>query len=334
MNLSKSARAIRFSETGGPEVLKIENVEIPAPGPHEVRVSVKAIGVNRVDSWFRQGLYFEQPVFPSKIGFEAAGIIDAIGEEVKDFKVGDKVNVVPAFSNHDYGTYGELILVPAYSVQRYPDNINFEQAASLWTSFLAVYGMLADVAKLQKGQFVVINAASSSTGLAAIQLVNALGGISIALTTSVSKKQALSDAGAKHVIVTSEQDLATEVLNVTSGKGASVILDAVGGSQFEKLIASAAEKANVIVYGALNWEPAVWPGMLVLGKMLTVTGYNMADLLMNSEKLSEGINFINQGVTEGKLAPVIAKVFSLEEVTNAHSYLESNQQFGKIVLSI
>lgn len=194
-------------------------MEIAAPAAHEVRLQVRAAGLNRIDTVYRMG-YFEKPIFPSKLGFEASGIIESVGANVKDFAPGDKVSVVPAFSNNEYGTYGELILVPAYAIQKYPENLSFEEAASLWTSYIAIYGMLVDSAGMKAGQAVIMNAASSNTGLAAIQIINMLGGTSIALTSSASKKEVLLKAGAHHVIVTGKDDVAANVMSITAGKGA------------------------------------------------------------------------------------------------------------------
>ena len=333
MNTTKSAKVIRFHQVGGPDVLKLEHVEIPAPAPSEVRLRVKAIGVNRIDAVFRMG-HFEKPVFPSKIGFEAAGIVESIGADVKHVKVGDAVSVVPGFSNQHYGTYGDLILVPAYTLQKYPDTLSFEEAASLWTSYLAVYGMLVDRAQLKAGQFVVINAASSGAGLAAIQMTNLLGGVSIALTTSEAKKPALIKAGAQHVVVTGGGDFSAQVLALTGGKGANVILDAVGGAQFASLVAAAAERAKILAYGVLSYEPGTYPAAGVVFKMLTVEGYNMGDLLMDQPKAQAGIEFVKSGVQSGKLKPTVGKSFSFEEAAESHRYLDSNQQFGKIVLRV
>lgn len=333
MNIAKTAKVVRFHETGGPAVLKMETIEIPAPAPTEVRLRVKAIGVNRIDAVFRLG-FFEKPVFPSKIGFEASGIVESVGSEVKDLKVGDTVSVVPGFSNRDYGTYGELILVPAYALHKYPDNITFEEAASLWTSFLAVYGMLVDRANLKAGQSVIINAASSGAGLAAIQMTNLLGGVSIALTTTEAKKAALLKAGAQHVIVTGTGDFSDQVLALTGGKGANVILDAVGGSQFATLVAAAAERAKIMAYGVLSNDPGSYPAAGVVFKMITVEGYNMGDLLMDPVKAQAGIAFVKDGVRSGKLRPTVSKALPLEDAAEAHRYLDSNQHFGKIVLTV
>jgi NADPH:quinone reductase-like Zn-dependent oxidoreductase len=331
---NKRAKGVRFNQAGGPEVLSVETVEVPVPAPDEVRLNVKAIGLNRVDSMFRSGYYSEQPVFPSMLGYEAAGIVDAVGSNVSHVRPGDVVSVVPAFSNHQYGTYGDVIIVPAYAVQEHPQNLSYEQAAALWTSYIAAYGMLVDQAQIKPGDTVIINAASSNTGLASIQTVNSCGGISIALTSTSAKKQAVLDAGAKHVIVTSEQDLAEEVNLITNGKGANIILDAVGGKHFQQLIEAAAERAKIFVYGALSFEPAVWPSVPVLLKMLQVVGYNMGDLLMDNEKQKAAIEFVKSGVKDGSLKPIVGPVFSLDRIVDAHRALEANQHFGKIVVSV
>ena len=330
----KHAKGVRFHEAGGPEVLQLEEVSVPAPGLQEVRLQVKAIGLNRVDSMFRMGYFSEQPIFPSMLGFEAAGIVESVGEQVTGLAPGDVVSVVPAFSNHQYGTYGELIVVPAYAVRKHPKSLTLEQAAALWTSYIASYGMLVDGAGLKPGQAVVFNAASSNMGLAISQTVNLLGGIGIALTSSAQKKQALIAAGARHVIVTSEQDIVAEVLSITNGKGADVILDAVGGKDFEKLIAAAAERAQVFCYGALSTEPAVWPAVGVMLKMLIIRGYNMGDLLMDAEKQRSAIAFVEAGVEKGSLLPVVGPRIPLKDVVEAHRILEANRHIGKIVLTV
>ena len=334
MNSPKTAQGVRFHETGGPEVLQVETVEIPAPAPHEVRVQVKAVGINRMDTVIRMGLFPIPPVFPAHLGFEAAGVIEAVGSAVTNVKAGDKVNVFPAFMPNDYGTYGELIVLPAYALQPFPDSLSFEQAAAVWATYLVAYGMLVDSAQLQAGQAVVINAASSSAGLAAIQITNALGGISIALTTSPAKKAALLAAGAQHVVVTSEEDIAERVQAITQGKGAEVILDAVGGAQFEHLVAAAAERAQVFAYGMLGAEAGAYPTFPVVMKMLTIRGYNMMDLISDPAKSAAAIAFIQQGLQAGALQPVVGRAFPLAAVADAHRFMEANGHVGKVVLSI
>ncbi len=334
MNSLKTAKGVRFHEAGGPDVLQVETVEVPAPAPHEVRLQVKAVGINRIDTVIRQGLFPIPPVFPAHLGFEAAGVIESVGSDVTNLKPGDKVNVFPAFMPNDYGTYGDLIVLPAYAIQPFPAALSFEQAAAVWGTYLVAYGMLVDSAKLQAGQAVVLNAASSSAGLAAIQITNALGGISIALTTSKAKKDALLAAGAQHVIVTSEEDLAERVHALTNGKGADIILDAVGGAQFEQLVAAAAERAQVFAYGMLGTGAGAYPTFQVVMKMLAIRGYNMMDLLLDPAKSAAAVAFIQQGLQAGTLKPVVGHSFPLEAVANAHRFVEANGHVGKVVLSV
>ena len=199
-------------------------------GASEVRIKVKAIGLNRAKSMWRLDDYIE-PVarFPAVLGYEAAGIIDALGEGVTGFAVGDAVNVIPSFSMNQYGTYGEVVIVPLHAVVKQPASLPFTEAASIWMMFVTAYGALIEDAKVGKGDFVLIPAASSSVGLAAIQIAKYAGATPIALTRTSEKKQQLLDAGAAHVIVTSEADLVEEVMRITEGKGARVAFDPVGG---------------------------------------------------------------------------------------------------------
>jgi NADPH:quinone reductase-like Zn-dependent oxidoreductase len=193
-------RVVRFHETGGPEVLKIEHLDVPPPGKGEVQISVKALGLNRAESMFRRGEYIEQPDFPARIGYEAAGTVTAVGPGVEGFKVGDAVSTIPAFSMNHYGVYGGLVSAPVHAVAHHPSSFSWEQAASIWMQYLTGYGALIDIADLKAGDTLVIPAASSSVGLAAIQIANRVGATPIALTRRSSKRQALMDAGATHVV--------------------------------------------------------------------------------------------------------------------------------------
>lgn len=331
---SKTARTVRFTETGGPEVLKIENLEIPAPNAQEVRIQVRAIGLNRADTMFRSGFYTETPVFPSTLGYEAAGTIESLGSDVQGFSIGDKVTVIGAFSLNNYGTYGELINVPAYTLQKIPANLSYEQAASTWTNYIIAYGLLIEAAKIKAGQRILITAASSSAGLAAIQVVNMVGATPIAITTTVAKKEALLKAGAKHVIVIAEQDLVEEVKNISEGKGADVILDPVGGPLFAKLISAVAERGQVFIYGALSQEPTPFPIFDVLNKCPVIKGYTAFEVIGNPSVLQSAIEFINGGLATGELVPIISQVFLLDQVVEAHRFMEANQHTGKIVLTV
>src|SRR5258707_10779446 len=247
------SRTIKFAKAGGPEVLEFVNKEVAAPGPAEVRIKVKAIGINRAESMWRNDKYIESPVtYPAGLGYEAAGTVDAVGRDVTGVAVGDTVSTIPAFSMNQYFTYGEVIIVPDYVVVKHPKSLSFTEAASIWMMFITAYGALVVDAQVKKGDFVIIPAASSSVGLAAIQIANYAGATPIALTRTSDKKKRLYEAGAAHVIATQEQDMVAEVMRITNGNGARVAFDPVGGRGFPKRISALANQGIVYIYGALS----------------------------------------------------------------------------------
>ena len=328
------ARIVRFHQTGGPEVLKIEQVEVPLPGPGEVRIAVKALGLNRAESMFRSGTYLEQPKFPSRLGYEAAGTVETLGKGVQGLKVGDAVSTIPAFSMNQYGVYGDTAIVPAFAVAKHPASLSWAEAAAVWMQYATAYGALIDIAGLKAGDTLLIPAASSSVGIAAIQIARMIGATPVALTRRSNKRKALQDAGAAHVIATEEQDLVAEVKNLTGGKGARIVFDPVGGPTFVKLTAAMAERGILFLYGALSTEPTPLPLLEVLGKSLTIRGYILFEITGDPQRLERAKKFIVDGLLAGKLKPVIAKTFPLEQIVEAHRYLESNQQIGKIVVTV
>jgi NADPH:quinone reductase-like Zn-dependent oxidoreductase len=328
------ARVVRFHRTGGPEVLQIEDLEVPPPVKGEVQIRIKALGLNRAESMFRRGQYLEDPKLPARLGYEAAGTVSAVGPGVQGFKVGDAVSTIPAFSLNQYGLYGELANAPAHAVAHHPASLSFVEAAAVWMQYLTAYGALIDIAKLGRGDTVLIPAASSSVGLAAIQIANRVGATPVALTRGSAKRHALLDTGAAHVIATEEQDLVKEVLGVTAGKGARVVFDPVGGPTVTKLVEATSRLGIVFLYGALSPEPTPLPLFDVLSKWVTIRGYVLLEITADPERLRKGIEFVNSGLADGSLKPVVARTFPLGQIVEAHRYLESNLQIGKVVVTV
>jgi NADPH:quinone reductase-like Zn-dependent oxidoreductase len=184
---SETARVVRFHSLGGPEVLKIQEEPVPEPGKGEVRLDVKAIGLNRAELMFRRGEYLESAVLPSKLGYEAAGVVAAVGPGVDQSWLGKKVSTLPAFSMTTHGVYGEVAIVPQVALAVYPEKLTTEEGTSIWMQYLTAYGALMEHARIKKNNFVIITAASSSVGIAAIEMVKAEGAISFA-TTRTSRK--------------------------------------------------------------------------------------------------------------------------------------------------
>ncbi|WP_296228474.1 zinc-dependent alcohol dehydrogenase family protein [Ralstonia sp. UBA689] len=328
------ARVVRIHQTGGPEVLRFDDIEVAPPGPGEITLQVKAIGLNRAESMFRSGQYLESPVFPARLGYEAAGVVSAIGEGVTGLAVGDAVSVVPPLSITRWGMYGEVATVPAEVVVKHPESLGWTEAAALWMQYVTVWGALIDLAKLRHGDAVVITAASSSVGLAAIQVARMVGATAIATTRTNDKAQALREAGADHVIVTQDEDLVARVLDTTHGKGARVAFDPIAGSMLPLLADALSDDGTVIEYGALSTEPTAFPLFPALAKRLSVHGYTYQRVVRDPAKLAAAKRFILDGLASGALKPVIDRVFPLEQIVDAHRYLESNQQFGKIVVTV
>jgi NADPH:quinone reductase-like Zn-dependent oxidoreductase len=328
------SRIVRFHKTGGPEVLEIEKVDLGAPGPGEVKIHVHALGLNRAEAMFRAGAYLETPSFPARLGYEAAGEIEAIGSGVQGLSVGDAVSTIPAFSMNQYGMYGDAAIVPAHAVAKHPSHLSWSEAAAIWMQYLTAYGALVGLTTIAAGDAVIIPAASSSVGLAAIQIVNHLGGVSIAATRTQAKRAQLLEAGAQHVIATAEQDLAHEVMAITSGRGAKVSFDPVAGPALNDLAAASADHATIFVYGALSPEPTPFPLFPALAKNLTLRGYTLFSVTKRPDALEKGKKFVIDGLASGAFKPVIAKTFPLEQIVEAHRYLESNQQFGKIIVTV
>ena len=169
------ARVVRFHEYGDASVLKIENLDVPPPGVGEVQIDVKSIGLNRAEAMFRTHAYTQEAQFPSRLGFEAAGIVKTVGTSVTSFKKGDVVSLIPAPNIARWGTYGELANVLARNLVKHPRNISFEEAAASWMQYLTAWGALIEQAKLTAGDFVIVTAASSSVGIAAFQVAKAVG---------------------------------------------------------------------------------------------------------------------------------------------------------------
>jgi NADPH:quinone reductase len=328
------ARVVRFHEIGGPEVLRIDEVNVSPPGKGEVQINIKALGLNRAESMFRSGQYLESPKLPARLGYEAAGSVAAIGPGVQGFKVGDAVSIIPSFSLNDYGFYGDLANAPVHAVTHHPATLSWVEAAAVWMQYLTAYGALIDIAKLTKGDTILIPAASSSVGLAAIQIANKVGAVPIALTRGRSKRQALLDAGAAHVIASDEQDLVKETLRITGGKGARVVFDPVGGPTFAKLAQATARLGILFLYGALSTEPTPLPLFDVLAKWATIRGYVMLEITSDPQRLERGKKFVNDGLTDGSFKPLVARTFPLDQIVAAHRFLESNQQIGKVVVTV
>jgi len=327
------SKVVRIYQHGKPEELRFEDLDVGEPGPAEVRLKIEAIGLNRAEAAFRAGAYPVTPKFPTLIGYEGVGLIEAQGPGVRDFAVGERVCVLPNFRLGEYGIYGERAIVPARSLLSPPPALTTVEAASVWMQYFTALAII-EIAHATIGDYVIVRAASSSVGLAAIQLANWAGATPIAATRTSAKALALQQLGAKHVIATEETDLVAEAQRITGGKGARIIFDPVGGPDIEKLALAAAEEGIIFVYGGLSGMPTPYPHWPAALKGLSIRGWVASAIWNRPERFARNRELILQGLASGHLRPVIAKTFPFSQIVAAHRFLESNQQIGKIVVTL
>ncbi|MGW1912431.1 zinc-dependent alcohol dehydrogenase family protein [Streptomyces sp. NPDC002076] len=328
--MTTTARTVLFHEVGGPEVFTVEEVGLPDPGPGEVLVRVEAIGLNRAEAMLRAGTYWYQPTLPgSRNGYEAAGEVVAVGEGVTAFAPGDAVLSAANFNLSSHGVYGDLVLLPETSVLPRPGGVDAVTAAAVWLTYTTAYGALIERARMAAGHHVLITAAASGVGTAAIQIARRTGAVPIAATRSEAKRQALLEAGAELVVVGDEEDVIKETGRLTEGRGADIVLDAIGGPVFRELGRAAAADAHMVSYGWLSERPIElprnWP--------VTVHGYSNLTVTGTAGGRRRAGHYLASGLTDGTLRPVIAEVYDgLDRIGEGHHLMESNRHTGKIVV--
>ncbi|MGJ5674569.1 MAG: zinc-dependent alcohol dehydrogenase family protein [Nostochopsis sp.] len=341
--MNDTTRVYRFHQYGGPEVLQLDSVPLAQPGANEVRVRVQSMSLNRADMLWMANTYVETPQLPSRIGYEIAGFVEAVGETVTEFQVGDRVSSIPAFSISDYANFGETAILPVRGLMKTPNQFTPCEAASFAFAYFTGYFALLELGKLQPYQTVLITAGTSTTGLAAIAMAKKIGAIIIATTRTSKKRDTLIKAGADYVIATEEEDLVARVMKITNEQGADVVYDAVAGALSEKLVQATKIQGHWIVYGFLDTDNiSVFPWWTVMIRSLEVHAYKVFDFTGNRHLSLPGDEaalirakaFISAGLADGSFPLTIDREFQgLEALPDAISYMASNQAAGKIVVT-
>ncbi|MFC8381279.1 zinc-dependent alcohol dehydrogenase family protein [Nocardia sp. NPDC057272] len=325
------SRVVVFDETGTPEVLQIVDEPVGNPGPGEVRISVEAIGINRLDQMIRAGMSPRPIRLPhARLGIEATGTIDALGSGVEGWATGDAVIVTAVPDMDTNGTYAEHLILPADRVVARPAGLDATSAAALWVAYSTAYGALVEKAGMQPGDHVLITAASSGVGLAAIQIANQIGAIPLAVTRSAAKERTLLAAGAAAVIVTDRDDVVEATHRHTNGIGADIILDSVMGPGLAEL-ADAAKRfsGRLITVGWLDPRPAPYPA-----SPITMIRYMSFEHTLDPAAVHRITAFLTAGIRTGALRPIVDTVFTLDDIVAAHHYLEQGHHTGKVVVTI
>ena len=318
-------KAIRIHDFGGPEVLKVEQAPDPQPGPGQVVVRAKAIGVNPVDAYIRSGLYGDRS-FPFTPGFDAAGTIESVGPDVTSFKAGDRVYTHGTLS----GAYAELILCARNQVHPLPSKISFDQGAALGVPYATAYYALFNRGHALAGETLLIHGASGGVGTAAVQIARARG-LTVMGTGSTAKgRELIMKEGAHYVFDHSAPDYLKQVLAVTEGKGVSIILEMLANVNLGKDLKVLSARGRVVVVGSRG--PVEIDPRDTMSRNADIRGMSL--LYAPESELAAVHAALGAGLENGSLRPIIGKKIPLAEAARAHEEIMQPGAFGKIVLVV
>ena len=320
--------AIRIHQTGGPEVLKWEEIEVGEPGPGEVRLRQEAAGLNFIDVYHRTGLYKQElPLIP---GVEAAGIVEERGPGLDSFKVGDRV----AYAG-PLGGYAEKRLIPADRLVKLPDAISTESAAAMMLQGLTAEMLLRRVYRVKEGETILVHAAAGGVGLILCQWASALGVEVIGTVGSDEKAELARAHGCAHPIVYTRQDFVAEVGNITGGKKLPVVYDGVGRDTFMKSLDCLQRRGMMVSYGNASGPVDPFPATLLAQKgSLFLTRPTLFDYVVTREELELAANELFGVIKSGKVKVEIQQRFALKDAAEAHRALEARKTSGSTVLTI
>ena len=321
-----------ITKPGGPEVLRVQEIDEPKPGSDDLLVEVKATALNRADLLQRGGRYSgPQGIREDVPGLEMAGVVASVGERVTDFQVGDRV-----FGLLGGGGYAERVVTPSAMAVRIPESLDFVQAASIPEVFFTAHDALFNHCDLQMGERVLIHAIGSGVGIAAVQLARQMGASTFGTAGSDEKLRKAAELGLDVGINYRKEDFAEVVREKTGGRGVDVILDVVGADYWERNLASLAVKGRMVLVGTLTGGKVQTDVRALMPKRLRISG-----TVLRGRAPEEKIEVTNQFkrhvlplIVQGKIRPVVDRVFPLDQAAEAHRYMESNANFGKIVLAV
>jgi NADPH:quinone reductase-like Zn-dependent oxidoreductase len=340
-------KAVVITRPGPPEVLRVEERPDPPVGPGQVRIAVKAAGINFADTMARAGTYPDAPPVPCVVGYEVAGEVESVGDAVDSAKVGDRV-----VAGTRFGGYAELVTVPAAQAIPLPERLSFEEGAAFPVNYGTAYAALVIMGGLKEGERVLIHAAGGGVGIAATQLARSRGA-EIFGTASPSKHDAIREQGVDHAIDYRSLDFADEVMRITGGEGVDVIIDAIGPSSFRKDYRILRQGGRLIMYGVSEIQTGVgrdlkavakavasmplvtmpwWKSVGALNENKGVFGLNMLSWWDREGSLDRVTEPLVAALAKGELQPVVAETFPFERAADAHRFIAERRNVGKVVL--
>jgi NADPH:quinone reductase-like Zn-dependent oxidoreductase len=340
-------KAVVLTGTGGYDVLRVQERPDPPVGPGEVRIAVKAAGINFADTMARVGLYPDAPKPPCVLGYEVAGEVESVGEGVSDPQVGDRV-----VAGTRFGGQAELVTVPAGQALPLPDDLSFEQGAAFPVNYGTAYAALIMMGSLRKADRVLIHAAAGGVGISATQIARNTGA-EIFGTASASKHDAIRAQGVDHPIDYRSLDFEDEVMRITGGEGVDLVIDALGPTSFRKDYRLLRPGGRLVMYGlsegskegrrdipamlkSLTAMPTAtmpwWKSLMVMNENKGVFGLNMLKWWDTEGNLDRVVEPLMADLGAGRLQPVVAEAFPFERAGDAHQFIAERRNVGKVVL--
>ena len=319
-------KAIRVYEAGGPEVLRYEDVSAPEPGPAEALVEIEAIGLNFIDIYYRKGLY--EGAFPFIPGFEAAGTVKAVGPDVREVEVGDRVVYALAI-----GAYAEQASVPAWKLVKLPSGIDPQQAAAIILQGMTAHYLTHSAYGLTSGETALVHAAAGGVGQLLVQMAKMRGARVIGTVSSEEKAELVRQIGADEVILYTEKDFESEVHRLTQAAGVEVVYDSVGKTTFEKSLNCLKTRGYMVLFGQSSGSvPPIDPQILNTKGSLFLTRPSLFHYVSSRGQLLRRAEEVLMWVSNGDLKVQISEKFPLSEASDAHTAIEERKTTGKILL--
>jgi len=336
-------RIVRFSEFGGPEVLKIFDEPLVTPGEGDVRIKVKALGLNQAEVMLREGRYVGKPNLPSRIGIEASGIIEEIGSGVKNYNIGDEVCTIPflswdendSWTNNSinkYGTYGDTSIIPAWTITKKIKHQSFEEAAAAWCPYLTAWGGIVYNTNIIERKSCLITGASSSAAIGAMQIAKIYGLKTIGVSRTLNKENELKKIGYDSVLALTDPNIEQHIMDATDGIGFDLAYDCVGGEHFYKLVNTVKARGLIVNYGNLDLNYSKIYTLPLLAKRVHIRFHSIFDTMRFDSQRIQGVEWINEQMENKILNPIISKVFPLDNIVDSHKYLAEGNQLGKTVV--
>lgn len=318
--------SVIVNKVGGPEVLEVREVPLPEAGPGEVRILVKAAGINYADIMQREGLYPGGPTPPFGAGFEVAGIIDAVGPGVTQWRVGDEVM---SFCS---AGYSEFVTAKTWQVMPKPAGLSFAQAAAVPCQFFTAHHALVTLGRLSSGQTVLIQAAAGGLGMQLVQIARNLRADIIGTASTAEKCARIEALGCRHPVLYTEQDVHAAVMAITENRGCDLVIESVGGEVFNQSLKCLKPRGMLVTLGVASKHPPTVSAVQLLANNWIVAGFHLMAYMADADAMARAMADLNTWLAEDKLQLIIGSEFPLAEAAAAQQFISDRKSFGKVVL--